>query len=342
MKILFRVDAGPDVGLGHLIRSIAIARKLKENYSETEICFLTKGNQFSTDLLCQNEFQYILQGKKLEETFITETVQNTHTDVLFIDKLFSYQPAFIREIRKHTRVSMFHNLCDGAFECDQFILPASHVNETVLQDKRWLTGPVKFYEGFPYIILDKNILEIDKKSEINTDPMHIVLTTGGSDPKGVIIRLLEYLADYKIEKIRVTALVGELFSHSDKLEKLRGRLSKVFSVRPFNYTDLADADLAVNTFGVGTYELIYLGIPTLSIGHADKNARGSALLAEKYGFTIDLGLFDNLTKRQFLSTLNKAITNPTQLKKMQEKSRGVIDGLGVNRVADLIYHLGIA
>jgi spore coat polysaccharide biosynthesis predicted glycosyltransferase SpsG len=336
------MDAGPDVGLGHLNRSIAIARRLKKNYSETDICFLTNENQFSTDLLSQNGFQYILQEKKSEETSITDAVKNIHTDVLFIDKLFPYRPAFIREIRKHTRVCMFHNLCDGAFECNQFILPASHINDKVLQDKRWTTGKVKLFEGFPYIVLNDKILTLKRKSNINTHPMHIVLTTGGSDPKGVMIQLLKYLVDFEIKNIKITALIGEIFSHIDEIENLRGNLCHNISIIPFNYTDFANADLAVNTFGVSTYEMIYLGIPTLSIGHAKQNARGSYLFAKKYGFTQDLGLLDDLTQREFLSTLNTVITDPTKLEKMQEKSRGVIDGFGAKRVAKLIHALGSA
>ena len=336
------MDAGPDVGLGHLNRSIAIARKLKKNYSEIDICFLTNENQFSTDLLSQNGFQYILQEKKSEETSITDAVKNIHTDVLFIDKLFPYRPAFIREIRKHARVCMFHNLCDGAFECNHFILPASHVNDKVLQDKRWTTGKVKLFEGSPYIVLNDKILTLKQKSNINTHPMHIVLTTGGSDPKGVMIQLLEYLVDFEIKNIKITALIGETFSHIDEVENLRGNFCHNISIIPFNYTDFANADLAVNTFGVSTYELIYLGIPALSIGHIKQNARGSYLLAKKYGFTQDLGLFDDLTQREFLSTLNTVITDPTNLEKMQEKSRGFIDGFGAKRVAKLIHSLGSA
>ena len=342
MKILFRVDGGPNVGLGHLIRSIAIARKLKEDYNDTNICFLTNGNQFSTNLLSQSGFQYILQEKQSEESFITDTVKNVHADVLFIDKLFPYEPVFIREVRKHTRLCMFHNLCDGAFECNQFILPASHISDKVLQDKRWTTGKVKLFEGFPYIVLNDKILILKRKSNINTHPMHIVLTTGGSDPKGVMIQLLEYLVDFEIKNIKITALIGEIFSHIDEVENLRGNLCHNISIIPFNYTDFANADLAVNTFGVSTYELIYLGIPALSIGHAKQNARGSYLLAKKYGFTQDLGLFDDLTQRKFLSTLNTVITDPTKLEKMQEKSFGVIDGFGAKRVAELINILGSA
>tara|TARA_B100000315_G_C14583937_1_gene591927 strand:+ start:2355 stop:3383 length:1029 start_codon:yes stop_codon:yes gene_type:complete len=342
VKILFRVDGGPNVGLGHLIRSIAIARKLKEDYNDTNICFLTNGNQFSTNLLSQSGFQYILQEKQSEESFITDTVKNVHADVLFIDKLFPYEPVFIREVRKHTRLCMFHNLCDGAFECNQFILPASHISDKVLQDKRWTTGKVKLFEGFPYIVLNDKILILKRKSNINTHPMHIVLTTGGSDPKGVMIQLLEYLVDFEIKNIKITALIGETFSHIDEVENLRGNLCHNISIIPFNYTDFANADLAVNTFGVSTYELIYLGIPALSIGHAKQNARGSYLLAKKYGFTQDLGLFDDLTQRKFLSTLNTVITDPTKLEKMQEKSFGVIDGFGAKRVAELINILGSA
>ena len=342
MKILFRVDAGQDVGLGHLIRSIAIAQKLKENYRKTEVCFLTKENQFTTDLLNKNGLQYILQKHKSEESSITDKVKKINPDVLFIDKLFSYQPAFIRKIRKHTRVCMFHNLCEGAFECNQFILPVSHIDDNVLKDKRWTKGKVKLYEGFPYIVLNDKVLKLKRKSNINTDPIHIVLITGGSDPNGVMIRLLEYLIDFQIGNTKITALVGDIFSHIDEVENLRSNPFHNISILPFNYTDLANADLAVNTFGVSTYELIYLGIPTLTIGHVMQNAQGSAFLARKYGLTYDLGLIDDLNRQRLFSTLETMITNPTRLEKMHKKSLNLIDGLGVNRVAKLIHSLGVA
>ena len=336
------MDAGPDVGLGHLIRSIAIAQELRENYNETKICFLTKDNQFSTDLLRQNKFQYILQGKRLEENFIVETIQNTSADILFIDKLFPYLSVFIQEIQKNIRVCMFHNLCDGAFECDQFILPASHVSDKIIKDKRWVMGKVKLFEGFSYIVLNDNILKLKRKSNINADPMHIILTTGGSDPKGVMIQLLKYLEGYEVTgNIKITALIGQYFSHYVELENLRNKLSNIVNFKSFNYSDLAEADLAINTFGVSTYELIYLGIPTVTIGHAKSNAHGSHILAKNFGFTYDLGLFYDLNQQHFLNTLNTLITNQKELKEMQQKSSGIIDGLGVQRVAKLIYNLGV-
>ena len=98
----------------------------------------------------------------------------------------------------------------------------------------------------------------------------------------------------------------------------------------------------INTFGVSTYELIYLGVPVITIGHVRKNAEGSACLAEKYGLNYDLGLIDDLTREKFFSTLKTLIKNPKQLEKMQDKSIGLIDGLGANRVAKLIHSLGIA
>ena len=339
MKILFRVDGGLNSGLGHLIRCMAIARRLKDHFKGIKICFLTEENKFSNDLLSKNGFSFEIREKLSEETFISNSIKKANAAVLFIDKIYPYSAEFIKEIRKQIRVSMFHIWCDGTFESDLFIIPASHNSNSVLKDERWLTSPVKLYEGFPYVILNDKILESKQKSGINTNPLHIVITTGGSDPKGVLIRLLEYLLDFNMKNIKITVLVGETFSYPDKLRNLQKRLSDIFTFLPFNYTDFAAADLAVNTFGSSTYELIYLGIPVLSIGHADRNAQASACLAKKYGIIKDLGHIDDLTGIKFLSSLTELISNPKQLLEMQKKSRHLIDGRGCERVAELIYSL---
>ena len=71
MKILFRVDGGLNSGLGHLIRCMAIARRLKDHFKGIKICFLTEENKFSNDLLSKNGFSFEIREKLSEETFIS-------------------------------------------------------------------------------------------------------------------------------------------------------------------------------------------------------------------------------------------------------------------------------
>jgi UDP-2,4-diacetamido-2,4,6-trideoxy-beta-L-altropyranose hydrolase len=336
MRIFFRVEASQKIGLGHLIRSISIANTIKNTYTNTEIIFLTGDYMYSTSKIKENEFEYITPSDQNEENFLLSNCINKNADILFIDKLYNYSTDFILKLTKHCKVIMFHNICDGAHLCDAFILPAAHIGTNILDDSRWSNDKVNFYEGMEYVVLNDKIINLRKSKISGTDVITLVLTTGGSDPAGVMLKVLNWINQIELPDITVYALIGESFVHTEAIESLKKELKRNIIVTPYNASYFKDANIAISTFGVSTYELIYLGLVVVSIGHCEQNALGSRILSEKCDQLIDLGNIENLSKEEFSMGLSCAID---KIRK-EDITLCSIDGKGTSRVAEIILNIG--
>ena len=338
MKILFRVDAYSGVGLGHIVRSIAIAVRIKHEVSNVDILFFGMYNKVAIGMIRGHSIDYRNTEISDEELEIEFAVKKHNPDVLFIDKLFNYSASLVERLKLKTRVVMFHNLCDGQYNVDDFILPSAHTSFEVIENPLWGKNDVNFYHGAKYIPINRNIREIRKSRNNKISPekaKNVVITSGGSDPKGVLIKILSWLIELEIWDVNITALVGASFVHSDKLEVLKSKLPSNINIEPFDYKCFIDADVAISTFGVTTYELIYLGIPTLSVGHAMTNAIAADRLAQQHGVISSLGFIDDITPNKFINGFYSLI-NKKYAPSDFEKLTSFVDGEGVARIVQII------
>jgi spore coat polysaccharide biosynthesis predicted glycosyltransferase SpsG len=331
---LFRVDASAEIGMGHLIRSVALASEVLNCSLDVKIIFLTN-ELYAYNFLREAGFDVIFNDQKLtEEDFILENLERGR--LLFIDKIQNYSKDFIINIKRKLKVVLFHNICDGAFYADIFILPTAHSSEAVLKDKRWKKNGVNFYYGFKYIILNNNIRNIRYLSAFESSSKKVVITTGGSDPRGVLFLLIDWLKQIDLEDVQVVFLAGEAFKDKKRLEQEIALLPKNFSIFPYNSKEFIDATVAIATFGVSSYELLYLGIPFISVAHAENNAIASRRLFERTEAFIDHGLVDTLDIDKFYQDLKRLLSFPDERKTLSNKAKKLIDGKGVIRIAELL------
>lgn len=199
---------------------------------------------------------------------------------------------------------------------------------------------VQFFHGSDFIIINQEIQKVKikrKKKKVEHNLLKIVVTTGGSDPEAVLLKILNWLSDNTFSNIDICVLKGQAFMHSPNLELLIPKLASNIRVVNYNSNELIDADIAVSTFGVSTYELMYLGIPVLSIGHAEPNARGSYLIESRYKALIDLGIIDKLSKDSFVESLQSVINSSELRNDLVKRGNKIVDGKGLDRVVDAIY-----
>jgi len=336
MILLFRVDAIPTLGMGHLIRSLLIAKTIRRSFSNTEIIFLIQNDAFTINKINNSHFQYIISTNQDEEQFILSNCSNKKIDVLFIDKFYNYSCDFIQKLIQYCKVIMFHNLCEGAHLCDAFILPAAHIRPEILNDPKWFCGKCQFYEGIKYVVINDKITEFKPSKRTNSKLRTIVITTGGSDPSGVLLKVLNWINKIELKDVKIYALVGESFSHSKALDMLKGELKSNIIVTPYEPSILTRSDIAISTFGVSTYELLYLGLIVVNISHSKDNEDGGLILSRKYNQLIDLGNIEKISITSFTKGLRLAIDKLENNKITYCE----IDKRGVNRVSEIIYNLG--
>ena len=342
--VLFRVDAYPQIGLGHIIRSVSIYKELRKKNTRLNGKFLGFYDCTAIEILENNDIEYnnkrvIIEDE--EETLLKE-IRAYNPELVFIDKLYDYTKDYILKLRNITYVVMFHNLCHGAYYVHKFILPSAHTDNSIIQYPEWNNDYVDFYWGPEYIPINDNLIKV--RTEVNSldsgqKKPYAVITTGGSDPEGVALKLLDWLIESKIEDINIIFLKGKSFIHKEQLKLLSRKFPDNISIKDFNYKSLASATLAISTFGVSTYELMYLGIPTISIGHAYINALGSMILKRRYNSIIDLGHINDLNKNDFISNM-RWLWNDFELKEeFKKQGQQLIDGKGIERITNILTNI---
>ncbi len=337
-KVVFRVDAGGELGFGHAVRSISVARYLKE-FFEIESLFVSRYHPKLEEKYTHGKIDHCFTCEVAEETILNEIRMNYSGQVLFIDKLYPYSRETIQSINQNLHVIMFHNDCDGMFESDYAIFPAAHLPSALINSDRWKDSSANLLYGPDYVIINDTVKRFLSQQTVRVGQIQsMAITTGSSDPKGMLLQLIRWLNESDVV-VNVNALVGFDFSGRRELNKLMPFLKPSINVRNFNFTDLFAAKLAVAAFGVTAYELIYAGVPLLTIGHIPKNALGSRILQKRYGCNHHLGWLEKLTKAEFISAVRRLWYDPGALSAMQQKQSGLIDGNGLSRIGNILYDL---
>ena len=336
-KLIFRVDAGNQIGFGHAMRCLSLAKHLMLSYG-INVLFCSSPNDNLEQLYMERGIQYIFNRGLNEIRFMGKIRDENPGSIIFIDTLYPYTAETICNLRHGLKIIMFHNECEGMFESDFAIFPSAHLNDEIIEDHRWKNSTVKFLYGPKYIIINEQCIKLDRQCIEPSIQPYIALSTGASDPEGILIKIIEWINESDINAA-VKALYGFDFCHRDVLNTLIPKLKPTIEVKEFNYADLLSADLAVSAVGVTTYELIFANIPVITIGHIKKNSIAGEILQKRYGCNFHLGMFKDLSSEQFISTIQHLWNSEEALLEIKKKQENLIDGEGICRVAEIIYKI---
>lgn len=341
LSILFRCDGSPEIGLGHVVRCLALARELHGGYGCT-VSFAVRKDDRACQMV-QKRFFSIFRGADFygtEAGFIDMAIAERRPDILVLDKKYSYDARDICRWREWCRVVIIDNPCPGMTAADFVIFPVANVPDEIVNKHGWgKDGNAVLLHGPEYVIIPQHILAMPAVSlGIESQKLRIVITTGGSDPKGVLLTLLEWLSEFPL-KIDVLALAGQALANPMKLEELWPKLPSGIYIEPYKPEKLSTADIGICTFGITVYELMYLGVPVVSIAHSPENAADAALLAERHNCIIDLGFVGSLEKKRFFQTILSLLYKSNQRQTLSLNGKKLIDGKGVRRLAAMILRI---
>ena len=333
-RFIIRVDAGEKIGFGHVIRSLSLARFLRTHYGIAAVFYSNPYTKLES-IYRQNGFEYIFNNGLSEIEFLHKIGDDAPGSIVFIDRLFPYGRDAIRNLRDRLKIIMFQNECEGMYECDYAIFPSAHLSDEMILNPQWSRAQVKFLYGPDYVIINESVLAFLNQQRGAKPHPYIAITTGASDPEGILIRTLEWINESEIE-VPIKALYGFDFCHRSELESMLPKLKPSIEVREFNYDDLFSSRLAISAFGVTTYELVYANIPVITLGHIQKNAHGSEILQKRYGCNYHLGLFREVTREQLVSAIQLLWNNEEKTAAIKRNQQGLIDGKGLERLGRII------
>jgi spore coat polysaccharide biosynthesis predicted glycosyltransferase SpsG/CMP-N-acetylneuraminic acid synthetase len=329
-RVLFRVDGGRDIGLGHVYRSLAIADALRRA-SRAEVAFLMSGERAEGVAVVSSEGHpvHVVTGGELESYL--ERIRDFSPAIL-INDLPALAPDYVRALAHlgATTVNLVDTLDDleRTEEYSQMIV--SVMNEEG-------ETPEGFYGGPAYAILRSHFQGRDK--QIGDRPRLVLVTFGGSDPQGLTLKTVRALRQLP-EEVELVAVAGPAFSYRREFEELLSGLARrVPLINAASGAHIADlmleADLVLCSGGMTVYEIAALGTPGIVLGQNAREDRRMRAFAE-HGSVLYLGLGTDVDASVILRESCALLESVARRREMSARGRALVDGLGAARAAELV------
>lgn len=332
-KILFRVDAGGKVGLGHFYRSLNLALTLKERGHE--VVFTHLSSAFWQAISDFSFRHYELSFNNVESEMLS-IICDEKVSIFYVDGIITFSSQFIQEVKKMAKIVFYQNLSDSKALSDVFFLPSIHQDEAFFEAFRSSTTVV--YKGLEYFTFNKEIEQYSPITFQNTTPVKsVAVIAGGSDPRNVLLTLYEMLDEQRLLKdVEFVFFYGNDYLYKNKIPI---ELKNNVSFLPYNTSLIMSHDVIIAAFGVSAYEFMCLGKPVIGVGHQKTNADALKVVAEKTNAIFDMGVIDDLDIETFNNTISSLLQDKSKLMTMSYRAKEILDTKGINRVVNILENL---
>jgi len=335
VNVAFRVDASPKIGVGHLMRCLALSEELSRRGNRCYFLSKIDDNNLLTNI---KNFRVDCQKIKTNTTLKGDlnTLLNfskKHDIDWIITDHYGIDATYVKEIKQHG----FHVLSvDDTAQMHYFSdillnqnIGAECFDFSAEKYTKYLLGP-------KYIMMRDKLLKRSNKIK-NNEVKKILVTVGGSDLDNLILKILKLLEPIN-KNIEIFTIIGPFHqSHQDIKKYICETEQKIKLLEsPENMTDIyLESDMAISAGGSTCYELAYFGIPNIIITIADNQIRVAEELNKKKVSTY-LGKRNELIEDQFKNTVDELIFDYDLRKNMSQNGRKLVDGKGKERIVDFL------
>ncbi len=330
-KVTIVTQADEKVGMGHLARSMALARELKESQA-INVNFYVNDNPGANQLLERQGFSTSV-WKSLDD--LSEKLRSgvQQVDGAVFDLKASCCDDLLEKTGRLDTCSMLVDYVPSdASLGDLFILPTVSFD---YENKASHFAKKKILTGKNHLLLNRKISWLRERDDSREG---VLVTAGGS---GLLSDELFSALSTLSRHEKIIFLAGPFADESFFHQKTNAHNFKKYEVI-FNPPDVFDvyskSKLALCTFGVTTYELIALGVPTVVVKTV--TADDVELVESLAQSDVCINLLDQANSPEAVTaTLESLLQNSERLTELSLNSKKFIDGLGVQRVGVAIKEL---
>lgn len=353
---VFRVDSSKEIGSGHLMRCLTLARSLR---NEGAVCsFICRALEGNLNYLVESE-GFFIQELPLHNNYAKPTnIEITHSDWLGVDwKIDAKETSIIisdlkpnwliidhyslwenweKSIIKNnnTKIMVIDDLADRKHHCHLLLDQNLGSNEALY--KGLVPKACKKIFGPQYALLrsefhENRSVSLEKRNQGKLKK--ILINFGGGDPLNYIGKILKNLSNVELSKnFEISVIFGGLSQAKDEhwnlLSKFKNKV--MFHDVVKNMAEfLVNTDIVIGAAGSSSWERCCLGVPSIVFPLALNQIRIAEQLSNS-GAVISLE--ENDISNNKLADELKNIMQGDNLKKMSIKASSLCDGLGVDRI----------
>lgn len=334
--IYIRTDAGPRLGMGHIMRCLSIAGGF---YAAGQDVTFILADESVTAFVQERGYQtVVLHTDYTRMEGETDSWPLEQPDFILVDSYFVTR-RYLSELKKRMgekgKLVYIDDL--GSFPCPADILVNYNVYGTDINYKELYQNAgvhtPKLLLGTAYVPLREMFRGVPKKRQKRA-VRDVLISTGGSDELHLTRRFLQYLKSYPSSFI-FHILVGSMNLDKDEIENLAYNMDQI--ILHEHVTDMrgliTSVDIAVCAAGSTLYEICACGVPVITYILADNQICGAQAF-EKMSLAVSCGDFrkEPCPGERILSEIGRLAKNYERRVETGERMQEMIDGYGADRM----------
>ncbi|MCG3089603.1 UDP-2,4-diacetamido-2,4,6-trideoxy-beta-L-altropyranose hydrolase [Sporosarcina cyprini] len=356
MNIVIRADASIEIGTGHIMRCLTLAKQLKRHGTEvTFICRELEGNMIDflkketikvvslPNVSKKNDnYSWMINNWEVDAKQTREALKGKPIDLLIVDHY-----AFDKKWEEKTRdiskkIMVIDDLADRSHDCDLLLDQNYYINKEK-RYKNLIPDQAITLLGPNYALLRDEFIEAAKSAKVRSGKVNRILVFfGGSDPTRETIKTLLAIQEFNDKNLEIDVVVGASNPFKKIIENLCNQIPKATYYCQINSIAelMNNADLSIGAGGTTLWERAYLGLPSIVIAVAENQYNVSRDLS-KLGAIKFLGKSKYTNIDSIRRTIKNVLENPEYVKKLSINSRCLVDDY-VNRkvvlaIEELLY-----
>lgn len=321
-KFVIRVDSSTQIGSGHLMRCLTLAKQLQKG-DTAEIFFVSRDLDGNLNhLITQEKFNLILLPRHNFDETLTgyakwltvpqavdaqETIERIkslgHVDKLIIDSYAidtQWETAlrpFVGEIFVIDDLANRKHNCDVLLDQNFYRDMETRYNGLVPPHCKLKLGPQHALLREEFYIAKKNLRKRDGTVK------NILVFYGGVDLTNETMKALQALTKINLANVTVNVVVGERNSNKNLVAEFCKRHGFNFYCQVNNMAELMNAaDLSLGAGGTTTWERLFLELPTIVTAIAENQLQSSDD-CNVFPLIHYLGYYDEVTVQKIVDAL---------------------------------------
>ncbi|WP_128926868.1 UDP-2,4-diacetamido-2,4,6-trideoxy-beta-L-altropyranose hydrolase [Bradyrhizobium guangxiense] len=354
-RVVFRVDASVQMGMGHLTRCLTLANALAERGAKS--CFLLRSHAAGLRAFvegCGHDVRLLSDppgGRPetddagpyadwLPTTWRQDAEQTSQAmdrigaaDWLIVDHYaldFRWESACRRDA---LRILAIDDLANRQHDCD-VLLDQNLVREMHTRYKDRVAETCTQLLGPRYALLRPDFTQQRRLLTARSGQIgRILVCYGGSDPTNETAKAVRAIASLATPSVKVDVVVGPTNPHAHAIVQLCSGLS---GARVYRGADniaelMRRADLSIGAGGGMSWERCCLGLPAVA-GDIAENQVGALTALADVGAALYLGSAPAVTIEMLAESLLSLLDDALRVRAMGEAALALVDGEGRNQV----------
>ena len=333
-RVLFCVDGGSEMGMGHVYRSLAVAKELTQIVPHADVCFLMRA-ELPEGVQHIAAAGYPIRVAREDADTTIGVIRDYSPNIIINDRPF-LDDDYLQALAGlgASTINLVDSLDDieKPFELASIIIATMEEGEVELDD---------YHAGPAFAILrDSFRKKTNEAPAISDQGRKIVISFGGSDPQNLTMKALSALDG--LADVSVTVVLGPAYGYRNELDALVAKLS----VKPEilkNVEHMADilfeADLVLCSGGMTVFEIAALGRPGIVLCQNTRERERMEGFA-RYGTILHLGLGTDVSEKTIRNQAEELVKDRGRRQQMSDAGARLVDAQGASRVYEVMKKAG--